>query len=206
MKSCSQVTLPVETQRLRLRSICFRDMEDYFEIFSDPAIARFDDYEVLDRSDLAEIFEAYRLEAEAAEETAARAGGLEPALFVTVTSAPQTHFEYAVEFKETGKMVGILTILVRARRQWIGYHFNREWHGRGLASECVEAFKAATAKRIWAKVDIRNAPSIRVLQKCGFTWVKDTVDKAGLSEHVYVFEPRGVKPRRKDPKDSRHGA
>lgn len=185
--------LPIETPRLMIRKLQHHDMEDYFEIFSDFSIAEFDDYEILNRADLIEVFEKYRTVSQPVGHQQGEKGECQDG------NTQATHFdtvEYGVELKENRKIVGILTILLKAGRPWIGYHFNRAWHGKGLAFECVDAFKKVSRKRLWGRVDIRNHPSIRLLHKCGFTYVKDTRNSDGLPEHVYVFDPPGSRPGR----------
>lgn len=58
-------------------------------------------------------------------------------------------------------------------RRELAYCVLPELHGRGLASRAAQAFTAwlrdaGLAGELWAEVDEDNAPSIRVLGKCGF--------------------------------------
>lgn len=58
----------------------------------------------------------------------------------------------------------------------IGYHTVREMTGRGYATEAVQAFLPVMMDRLGLTqvagiCDARNAASIRVLEKCGFTRV-----------------------------------
>ncbi|HEX7739808.1 MAG TPA: GNAT family N-acetyltransferase [Marmoricola sp.] len=61
----------------------------------------------------------------------------------------------------------------------IGYGLVAEARGHGLASEAVTALLALTdaeGVRIVASVEPENAPSIRVLAKCGFTELRAPTD------------------------------
>jgi aminoglycoside 6'-N-acetyltransferase len=88
-------------------------------------------------------------------------------------------FQFALEEKETGSLVGDcgLDVLAEDRRlARIGYTIAREHWNRGLASEAVRAlaahaFASLHLSRIEASFDPANGASRRVLEKAGFTRV-----------------------------------
>lgn len=96
----------------------------------------------------------------------------------------------AAELRETGELVGSLTLFLRSavhRRGEIGFVFHPDHHGRGLATEAaVEllriGFADAGLRRIEGRCDARNIASARVLERIGMRreahfveneWVKD---------------------------------
>jgi [ribosomal protein S5]-alanine N-acetyltransferase len=145
----------LETERLFIRSIKPEDQADYFEIFSNPAIAKFDDFpltiDLADAvNDMARIRENY-----------------------ATHSGDQ---EYAVVLKEESKLVGVLAYRIEDAFVYVGYHFNAAYHGRGYATEAMRAFLpwliATERMEIRAAVDPQNHPSIKVLEKLGFQYIE----------------------------------
>lgn len=69
----------------------------------------------------------------------------------------------------------------------LGYIFHPSAWGQGYATEAVSAFVRhyftlrPDAPYIEAKVDAKNHPSIRVLQKCGFDEIETLVGGAELA-------------------------
>ena len=56
----------------------------------------------------------------------------------------------------------------------VGYWINRSFWGRGVATEALSAFLPLERTRpLYAGVAKHNAASLRVLQKCGFTFGED---------------------------------
>lgn len=71
----------------------------------------------------------------------------------------------------------------------IGYHVNRAWQGRGLATEAAAAvrdysFAALGVDHVISLIRPGNLPSRRVAEKNGFT-VDRTAVWRGLEHHVY---------------------
>ena len=59
----------------------------------------------------------------------------------------------------------------------VGYWIGRAYWGRGVASAALAAFVAEhTVRPLHAWVAAGNAPSMRVLEKCGFVRVRDDGD------------------------------
>lgn len=65
----------------------------------------------------------------------------------------------------------------------IAYELFRHAHGKGYATEAARAVLGAVARtgreRLWATTRPENAPSLRVLDKLGFTHDRTTTDERG---------------------------
>lgn len=91
---------------------------------------------------------------------------------------------WAVHAKEDGRFLGWCGLKYRKERGEtdLGYRFlQKEW-GKGYATEaalaCIHAaFEEFRLDRLVARADVRNTPSLRVLEKCGLHCVGfDTFD------------------------------
>ena len=75
----------------------------------------------------------------------------------------------------------------------IGYWIDRAWWGRGVATRALSAFLHLEQTRpLYAGVAKHNAASLRVLQKCGFTFLAFTdkaSDDADDSHFLLVLAP-----------------
>lgn len=100
----------------------------------------------------------------------------------TVFSAPET---YAVTLRGTDRPVGCVGLLFPADSHFaiggseaeVGYWLGRPWWGRGLIPEAVgelarHAFEELGLTALWASCFVDNAASRRVLEKCGFRYVR----------------------------------
>ena len=95
----------------------------------------------------------------------------------------------ALELKENGKVVGSIGLETRdadlgipehLQGREIGYVLNKDYWGRGLMPEAVVAvieycFKTLGFDWLTCGHFIRNNQSRRVVEKCGFRYVKDVV-------------------------------
>ena len=93
----------------------------------------------------------------------------------------------AVIEKATGRHVGYcgFNVFEDGPDLELVFHFHRACWGRGYATEaaraCIEyAFGALDAHRVVALTDPRNAASIRVLEKLGFTFIRDLIESGQL--------------------------
>jgi RimJ/RimL family protein N-acetyltransferase len=69
-----------------------------------------------------------------------------------------------------GEVAGNVVSFERSGRREVGYWLGRAFWGRGIATRALGQFLAAHPVRpLIARVSKRNAASIRVLEKCGFT-------------------------------------
>jgi ribosomal-protein-alanine N-acetyltransferase len=88
---------------------------------------------------------------------------------------PRRNFEVAVALKERNTLIGGGRISIsdaRHREGFIGYILNRDFWGRGYATELAQAlldfgFEKLGLHRIYATCDIENKPSAHVLEKIG---------------------------------------
>lgn len=174
MRSSTVDTLPLSTERLEIRRYRLDDRQDYFEIFSNPNIAKYDEFEPIDlptaTENIKEILEWYK------------------------TDFHEQSF--AVELKTEKKGIGCMYHKIdESGNIYIGYHFNEKYHGKGYAQEAVLAYVYwlldQTSGNILAVCDAENESSIRLLQKCGFVFAhSDRVISKGqmVTEHVYQFQ------------------
>ena len=143
------------------------DEEDYFEIFSNPEVARFDDFKPIDRVDLA----------------------VDMARIATYTHS-SAFCEYAVAIQPSNKMIGVITLDKKRKYAYLGYHFNPAYHGRGLSYLSVSLFINGLSNEMKSKLRLvshpSNKPSISLALKLGFTFVKKRARK-GILEVVYRF-------------------
>ncbi len=161
------------TFRLCLRKFTSHDARDYFQIFSNPNICKFDDFDpiTLDRarSDVGKIVAGY------------------------VTDAGEN--EYAVELKSRRKVIGVLFAKQEQGSIYVGYHFNEKFHGKGYALEAMTAFifwlHKNTGREILAVTDTRNERSINLLLNIGFEFVR-TITKIIEGRQVHEFLYRYV--------------
>ncbi len=146
----------LQTERLLLRKITSQDVEDLYEIYSDPEVMRYFD----DRY-------AFETMAEAEEMAAGYVKGLREG----------TEYRWGIVLKETGKMVGTCGFHALSeyhKRVEVGYDLNREYWGRKIMTEALTliidlAFRKCGVNRIEAFVEPPNAASRILLEKLGFS-------------------------------------
>jgi len=143
-----EVPALIETARLLVRKFRAEDGDDLFEFLSLPEIYAFEPGKPIDRATAGEV---------AAER------------------ATTGNF-FAVELKETGKMVGHLYFQRLNPTKFLtwelGYIFNPAYHRRGYCSESARAlvgygFSVLGAHRVVANCDPRNEASWRTLERIG---------------------------------------
>ncbi len=65
--------------------------------------------------------------------------------------------------------VGLISVFQRDARDFVGYWIEREYWGRGIASEALRLLLIDVPRRpIAARVATTNPASLRILTKCGF--------------------------------------
>lgn len=141
----------INTERLKIRKFNLNDHTDYYEIFGNPVIAKFDDFEPITKEqaivDVKCLIENYN------------------------NSNPE-ELEFAVELLVEKKVIGVMTIKFKEDGIYIGYHFNEKYHDKGFALEATQSFipwlKKEYNKKIRAVTDPENVPSIKLLNKLGF--------------------------------------
>ena len=100
----------------------------------------------------------------------------QPELLFEKAEKPSKRFHLGIELNETRKIIGELWVYLieNDRMAKIAVRFGKAYHGNGYATEAVNAmvrfcFEHTELRRIWTDVDVRNAASCKVLEKCGFT-------------------------------------
>jgi RimJ/RimL family protein N-acetyltransferase len=69
-----------------------------------------------------------------------------------------------------GEVAGSMVSFDKDRRRVVGYWLDRDFWGRGIATEALAQFLAQLSQRpLYAEVAKANRGSVRVLEKCGFT-------------------------------------
>lgn len=77
-----------------------------------------------------------------------------------------------------GQVAGSIASFLRDGEREIGYWIDRALWGRGIATEALSLFLRLEQRRpLYAGVAPHNIGSMRVLQKCGFTLFKSSLDQ-----------------------------
>lgn len=98
---------------------------------------------------------------------------------------PREGYELAVELKESGELIGGMGLHIMPSAQGeIGYCFNKQYWGRGYASEAAAVllgygFHELGLHRIYATCRPGNIGSATVMRKIGMTY------EGHLREHMY---------------------
>jgi len=86
-----------------------------------------------------------------------------------------------------GRVAGNIVAFVAGGETLVGYWLGREFWGQGIATRALAAFlPLVPARPLLAHVAKHNVGSIRVLEKCGFTVVREerVTDGEGIDELV----------------------
>jgi RimJ/RimL family protein N-acetyltransferase len=145
----------LETARLILRPFNADDFDDLYAYQSRPDVARYLTWEARDRAQARRA-----LEEQCAE---------------TTLDAEGKWLTFAVVWREANRVVGEIGLkwLSQKHRQGeMGYVFNPDHHGRGLATEAAEAmltlgFGSLGWHRIIGSCDPRNEASARLMERIG---------------------------------------
>jgi RimJ/RimL family protein N-acetyltransferase len=148
-------TYPIETERLLLRPLTSADADGLLAYRSRPEIWPHLPGEPWDRAKVDE-----------------RLAGV---LANTVLTDEDQALGLGVELRETGDLVGDVTLFYRSREHLggeVGWVFNPDFGGRGYATEAGRAmlglgFDGLGLHRIVARVDERNVPSANVARRLG---------------------------------------
>jgi RimJ/RimL family protein N-acetyltransferase len=149
-----ELVYPLLTERLVVRALTPDDLDRHYELFSNPEVVRYLYFGPFDR--------------ESAREHLARRSNVD-------LPGEGGWINFGVELKGEGVLIGELAMgfisAVHAHYE-VGYVFDPAYAGRGFATEgaalIVElAFSGLGAHRVSGRLDARNDPSARVLQKLG---------------------------------------
>ena len=106
------------------------------------------------------------------------------AFYSDCTEKEQLPFVLAVELKETGELIGdtgINEVVGKPREVEIGFVISDRYSNRGYATELVEAmtifaFEKFDIETLYGRVMHGNDASVRVLEKTGYTFLKEEFD------------------------------
>jgi RimJ/RimL family protein N-acetyltransferase len=90
-------------------------------------------------------------------------------------------------------VAGNVVCFENAGRREVGYWVGREFWGRGVATAALAQFLSQLpARPLYAHAARHNGPSIRVLEKCGFTAFGEDTNQLGdageaVEELVYIL-------------------
>lgn len=158
----------IEHRDFCLRSITSDDAEAYYEIYSHPEVARYDDYTPITREDLAVDM--------------AR---------IALYSPSSTYRELAVATTTDNKMIGVLTIDKKRRYIYLGYHFHPDYQGKGFAVRSVmallESFTPPDRCLLRLVSHPENRASLALAKKVGFVFVAKRCLK-GVRESIFRFD------------------
>jgi RimJ/RimL family protein N-acetyltransferase len=162
----------LETERLNLREITADDLDDLLETWGDPEAMRLFP-NTLDRQAMREWIERNQRRYE-----------------------QLGHGLWAVILRSEQKLIGDCGLTVQEvdgiEELELGYHFNKKYWGRGLATEaaraCLDhAFERLGRRRIVSMIRPENAPSRRVAERNGLQIEKEVFWR-GYQHCVYVIE------------------
>ncbi len=154
------------TERLVVRRFVARDAAAFAAYRSDPEVARYQSWDV----PVSEV-DATRLVAK----------------FAAAEEGTPGWFQYAVELRDGGILVGDVGVCLHANRMQaeLGFTLARPYQGGGYATEAVRCVLnrvfGAGIRRVSAECDARNTASARLLERLGFrregcrsqhTWIK----------------------------------
>ncbi|MHC1787878.1 MAG: GNAT family N-acetyltransferase [Christensenellales bacterium] len=159
----------LSTDRLLLRAYRPEDLQDFYEMVSNPAGVRYEPYGPLTMEQAAQELDRRRVSGEFT----------------------------AVVLKSSGKVIGNIYLAERkCGAMEIGYLLNESWWGKGYAAEACKAVieQAFTGgvSRITAQCDPQNTASWRLLERLGFS------REGHLRRNVYFRRDEQGKPLWKD--------
>ena len=144
----------IESERLILRRFEDSDLVSFVAYRNDPEVARYQSWDSFEEREA----RAFIREVESAQ-----------------PGVPGGWFQFALESKETGDLVGDCALQVDGQEHYraeIGYTLARDHQGQGFASEAVSrlldyAFDVLGLHRVIAIADCRNKPSWALLERVG---------------------------------------
>ncbi len=165
----NEMKVIAETERLIIRKFQNSDLNDLYEILSDPETVKYEPYSPMS---MQEVKESLLLRVESEE-------------FV------------AVECKADSKVIGNIYLGKRdCESLELGYVFNRRYWSKGYATESgaklTERLFESGIHRIYAECDPKNTASWELLERLGFR------REAFLRQNVYFKKDESGKPLWKD--------
>jgi RimJ/RimL family protein N-acetyltransferase len=144
----------IESERLILRRFRDSDLAPFVAYRNDPEVARYQSWDSFDERETRAFIR---------EMASAQPG------------VPGDWFQFAVELKETGELLGDCALQVDGQEPYraeLGFTLAREHQGKGFAAEAASrlldyAFESLGLHRIFAIADCRNKPSWTLLERVG---------------------------------------
>ena len=122
---------------------------------------------------------------------------LHPELMFEKKEKPSKSFHLGILLKENNKVIGDIYIYLieRDKKGKVAIRLNPVYHNMGIGTEAVDTmvkwcFKNTELETIWTDVDMKNIPSIRILEKSGFQKTKEVIQGKAVSVicDYYVYE------------------
>jgi RimJ/RimL family protein N-acetyltransferase len=150
-------TLPLYTERLILRVHEHGDLEDLLEFHSDPNVVRYLPWPIRTRAQVAEA--------------------LIPKMRAGRVDKEDEWLVLALQLRSSKRVIGEVVLKcssVERSEAELGYAMHAGYHGQGLAFEAASAMVGLAVgelgvERLVAELDARNAASIRLLERLGFS-------------------------------------
>jgi RimJ/RimL family protein N-acetyltransferase len=167
----------LESERLIVRRFADSDLATFLAYRNDPEVARYQAWESCTEREATTIIEELK--------------SLQP-------GTPGEWFQFAIELKETGALIGDCALKVEhdGPQAEVGYTLSREHQGKGYASEAVSclldyAFGDLGLHRVVAITDQENEPSVALLERLGIRREGHFVQNAWFkgrwaSEYLYA--------------------
>lgn len=155
----------LETERLKLRPLSVKDIEEVYEYNSDSEVRKY----------------MYELQTKPGEDfpkekTIDFLKGCDEEW----KKEKPSFYEFGVIEKSSGKFIGNICAYLNedGTECEFGWTFNRKYHGKGYCTEAALkmkefAFETVKVKKIIARCDERNIPSRRVMEKIGLKLLWD---------------------------------
>lgn len=155
---------PILTERLALRPFVEGDLDDLYEIHSDPRLTPYLYWEPRDREQTREALDKKLRQTDPGEDGS-----------TLILAVELVHPAGDTAAAAAGKVIGDMTLHCRSkahRQGEIGFVFNRAYHGHGYATEASLAvldlgFSEFGFHRIAGRCDVRNAASYKLMERLG---------------------------------------
>ncbi len=160
--------MQIDLDNFCLRNITSEDAESYYELYSHPEVAKYDDFTPITREELQ--IDMARI-----------------ALYTPVSA----YRELAVSIPPTNKMIGVITLDCKSHYCYLGYHFHPSYQGKGYAIRSLTALLESMSPEERNNLRLASHPdnhaSLSLANKLGFVLIERR-NVNGISELVYRFD------------------
>ncbi|WP_018248769.1 GNAT family N-acetyltransferase [Orenia marismortui] len=161
MKECSLI----ETERLAIRHLLVEDVSKIFLMSQEEGMKKWLPDQVYENEEVAHEVVEFLI-----------------SQYLEKASPDKAPYVLGVVIKEIKELIGHVGLSPIDEGVEIGYAIEERYQGKGYATEAVKAMSAWALKElevsnIWGIVDINNTISARVLEKSGYSFVKDSGNK-----------------------------